>query len=163
MKDVAMLKWDNIQEDSSGKKIVYYREKIKTTAKQDQRPTVVYITELADQVITKLGNNDRSNDSFIFPILDKNIGEAANYMKVKNFTRFVNQHLKKLAKEIEITEDISTYFARHSFATLAIRSGASMEFVSEALSHRDMKTTQKYFAGFDEDSKREIMRKITGL
>jgi site-specific recombinase XerD len=55
-------------------------------------------------------------------------------MKVKNFTRFVNQHLKKLAKSLGITEDISTYFARHSFATIAIRSGASMEFVSETLS-----------------------------
>jgi len=38
-----------------------------------------------------------------------------------------------------------------------------MEFVSEALSHRDLKTTQNFFAGFDEESKREIMRKVTEL
>jgi integrase/recombinase XerD len=163
MKDIVMLKWENMEDDSSGKKIVYYREKIKNTAKQDQRPTVVYISELADQIITRLANKDRGHDDYIFPILDKKVGEAINYIKVKNFTRFVNQHLKKLAKAIEITEDISTYFARHSFATIAIQSGASMEFVSEALSHRDMKTTQNYFAGFDEVSKRELMKKITTL
>jgi len=38
-----------------------------------------------------------------------------------------------------------------------------MEFVSETLSYRDMKTTQNYFAGFDEESKREIIRKVMEL
>ena len=45
------------------------------------------------------------------------------------------------------------------FTTIAIQRGASMEFVMEALAHRDMKTTQNHFAGFDE----EIMRKVMEL
>jgi len=163
MKDIAMLRWENLEEDSNGRKIVYYREKIKTTAKQDRVPTVVYLTELAEELLTRLSSEGRSKDGYIFPILDKKLSDAENYIKIKNFTRFINQHLKKLAKEIKLTGDISTYFARHSFATIAIQSGASMEFVSEALSHRDLKTTQNYFAGFDETSKRELMKKITKL
>lgn len=163
IKDIAMLKWDNLEEDSKGRKIVYYREKIKTTAKQDQRPTVVYLTDLAEELLNRLSNEDKSNDNFMFPILDKKLSDAQNYTRIKNFTRFINQHLKKLAESIALTSAISTYYARHSFATIAIRSGASMEFVSEALSHRDMKTTQNYFAGFDEESKRSIMNKITEL
>lgn len=130
---------------------------------EDLRPTVVNLTELAEQLIDKRSNEDKSRDSYIFPILDKNSGEAENYRKVKNFTRFINQHLKKLAKVIKITGDISTYYARHSFATLAIRSGASMEFISEALSHRDLKTTQNYIESFPEEYQREIMRKVTEL
>ncbi len=163
IKDIAMLKWENLEEDSKGRKIVFYREKIKTTAKKDQIPTVVYLTDLAEELLSRLSNGDKSKDGFIFPILEKKLSDSQNYTRIKNFTRLINQHLKKLAEAIELTSDISTYYARHSFATIAIRSGASMEFVSEALSHRDLKTTQNYFAGFEEESKREMMKKITEL
>jgi hypothetical protein len=38
-----------------------------------------------------------------------------------------------------------------------------MKFVSEALSHRNMKITQNYFGGFDEESGWEIMLNVIGL
>ena len=72
-------------------------------------------------------------------------------MQTQNFTRFINQHFKKYALSLGITEDISTYWARHSFATRAIRIGLSMEFVSEALNHSDLKTTKNYFSGFTDE------------
>ena len=45
-------------------------------------------------------------------------------------------------------------------ATQAIRSGASMEFVGEALGHSNIKTTQGYFAGFQDDNKKDFMEKL---
>ncbi|MCA6438155.1 MAG: tyrosine-type recombinase/integrase, partial [Bacteroidetes bacterium] len=77
-----------------------------------------------------------------------------------NFTKFINQNLKKLALNNGITSEISTYWARHSFATNAIRSGASMEFVSEALSHSNLKITQGYFSGFEDKDKKELMETL---
>ena len=79
---------------------------------------------------------------------------------IKNFTRFINQNLKKLASALEITNSISTYWARHSFATHAIRKGASMEFVGEALDHKNPKTTLGYFAGFEEESKKQLTESL---
>jgi site-specific recombinase XerD len=38
--------------------------------------------------------------------------------------------------------------------------GASMEFVSEALGHNNLKTTQNYFAGFPEKDKKVFMEKM---
>jgi hypothetical protein len=35
-----------------------------------------------------------------------------------------------------------------------------MEFVSEAFSHTTMKTTQGYFAGFEENNKKELMESL---
>ena len=84
----------------------------------------------------------------------------AGFAAVKNFTRSVNQGLKKLAKKLEIDENISTYYARHSFSTNAIRSGASMELVSEQLGHSNLKTTQNYFSGFEDDSIEDITKKL---
>jgi site-specific recombinase XerD len=83
--------------------------------------------------------------------------EVEKFKKSNNFTRLLNQHLKKLAKANGLPEEISVYWARHSFATNAIRSGASLEQISQALNHHDLATTKGYFAGFEDDA----MRKLT--
>jgi site-specific recombinase XerD len=74
----------------------------------------------------------KKND-YVFPIISDKYNEVEKRNKIKNFTKFINQNLKKLAKKIGITDEISTYWARHSFATNSIRNGATMEFVMEAL------------------------------
>ena len=79
---------------------------------------------------------------------------------IKNFIKFVNQHIKKLCLANDITTEVSTYWARHTFATLAVRNGASLEFIQESLGHGDLKTTQGYFAGFDNEAKKEFAGKI---
>jgi len=81
------------------------------------------------------------------------------FKAVQNFTRYVNQHLAKLCKANDLPI-ISTYWARHSFATVAVRKGASMEFMRESLGHSDMKTTLNYFAGFDDEAKKELALSI---
>ena len=78
----------------------------------------------------------------------------------QNFTRFINQHIKKLAKNAGLTSDISTYWARHSFTSTAIRNGASLELIQESLGHKDMKTTMNYWGGFDDAAKRGISEKL---
>lgn len=57
--------------------------------------------------------------------------------------------MKRIAKELDIIKPITTYYARHSFATILKRSGASTEFISDALGHSDLKTTKNYLAGFE--------------
>jgi site-specific recombinase XerD len=106
-----------------------------------------------------------SKNNLIYLIIDnyKRISsnsEIIKFNKIKNFTRFINQNLKILAIAESLPKDISTYWARHSFSTNAIRNGASMEFVSEALNHSDLKTTQNYFAGFEDADKKELMKKM---
>ncbi|MBK8927544.1 MAG: tyrosine-type recombinase/integrase [Crocinitomicaceae bacterium] len=64
--------------------------------------------------------------------------------------------MKNLAESLGLSRDISTYWARHSFATNTIRNGAPMEFVMEALSHSNMKTTKGYFAGLKTKTKKNL-------
>ena len=66
----------------------------------------------------------------------------------------------KIAKDAGVTESISTYWARHSYSTMAIRNGASMEYLQESLGHQDMKTTLNYFSGFEDKVKREVANKL---
>ena len=94
------------------------------------------------------------------PIIKQSDDEIKKHAKIKNFTRFINQNLKKLAEREGLPNGISTYWARHSFATNMVRSGASMEFVMEALSHNNLKTTKNYFAGFEDETKKELINKL---
>jgi site-specific recombinase XerD len=97
---------------------------------------------------------------YIFNIVSRDDSEFDKFRKEKNFIRFINQNLKKLAEDNGITSNISTYWARHSFATTIVRNGASLEQASEALNHQELRTTQGYFAGFEDEQKREIANKL---
>ena len=153
IKDIALLRHENIE----GDKIVFYRAKTINTTKKDIKPVAAYLTDFSKEVIKKYGSKSKNPKALIFDIIDDSLSDTDNHWKIKNFTRFINQHIKCLAQHYDISINISTYWARHSFATNAIRKGASMEFVSEALSHSDLKTTQNYFAGFEDSSKKELM------
>lgn len=156
IKDIALLRNESIQ----GDQIVFYRAKTIKTAKADLKPVVVYLNEYAKSIIDKYRSANRNPKELLFTIVSDSNSQTINYNLIKNFTKFINQNLKKLLLDEGVELSITTYSARHSFATQAIRNGASMEFVSEALSHSSMKTTQGYFAGFEEESKKELMQRL---
>jgi site-specific recombinase XerD len=68
--------------------------------------------------------------------------------------------MKKLALLAGVDENISTYYARHSYTTISIQNGASLEFMQESLGHQNILTTQNYWAGFDEAKKIENAHKL---
>lgn len=157
IKDIVYLKWKNINDGQ----IEFVREKTKRTKKAKQKTIQVPLTDFAKSFIEKYGNSDRSKNSYVFPIINDGMSEEEKDQKKRSFTRFINQHLKNLAKDNGLNGDISTYWARHSFATTAVRKKASLEYVSEALGHSDLKTTKNYFAGFEDKTKKEILEDIT--
>lgn len=66
--------------------------------------------------------------------------------------------MKEIANSLEIIKDVTTYPARHSFASVLQRSGVSTEFISETLGHINVKTTQNYLAGFEDEHKKEVIK-----
>lgn len=156
IRDIAELKMKNLSADV----ISFVRTKTERTTKGNTKPIVVPLTGFIRQIITKYGNPDAGADSYVFPILKTGMNETQKRAAVKNFTRFINQHLKPLAKAAGLSEEISTYWARHSFTTMAIRNGASMELIQESLGHNDLKTTMNYWGGFEEAAKRDIADKL---
>jgi integrase len=72
----------------------------------------------------------------------------------------VNKYIKRIAKNVGIKENISTYSARHSFATVLKRSGINLSFISEALGHSNMKTTESYLDSFEDDTRKANAMKL---
>lgn len=153
LKDIALLKYSNI----NGDKFEYYRAK--TFNKSSEKTTItIYLTEYTKKVISDYGNGNKKG--FVFGIISESDDDLIRYKKIKNFTRYINDHIKRIAKANDLPSDLSTYWARHSFATNSLRKGASMEFISEALNHSDLSVTKNYFAGFEDEAKKEFANKL---
>lgn len=155
VKDICLLKYKNI----SGDQLTIYRQKTKNTDR-GQSPISIFLIEPAKEIIIKYGNQPPLADSLIFPFISPNASPETMHREVQNLTRKINQHIKKLAKSVGIEENISSYFARHSFATNAIRTGFSVEAISEALGHTSITTTKAYFSGFEDKAKRELAESL---
>ncbi len=155
MKDILLLRNKDIEND----RFEFFRAKTKRTSKKNLKSITIYLNEFSKSVIDKYRGTRRGSDDFVFPILESCNDAKEQQVKIKNFTRFVNQHIGKVCKDNNLPE-ASTYWARHSFATNAIRSGASMEFIQESLGHGNLSTTQNYFAGFDDEAKKGFSENI---
>ncbi|WP_420401354.1 tyrosine-type recombinase/integrase [Flagellimonas sp.] len=155
-KDIAELKYGNLSDN----RISFYRAKTQRTTKSNPKLIQAMLPVFALNVIEEYGNKNSKSEDYIFPILSQSDSALQAANKVKDFTRFVNQHIKKLAMENGITDEISTYWARHSFTTQAIRKGASMELLQESLGHKSLSTTQNYFAGFSNDVKQKLSESL---
>lgn len=153
LKDIALLKYTDIKDD----KFSYYRAK--TFDKTAEKTTItIHLTDFTNGIITKYCNKNKSG--YVFDIINIKEDSLTQHKKIKNFTRYINDHIKRVAKASDLPVDISFYWARHSFATNSIRKGASMEFISEALNHSDLSVTKKYFAGFEDEAKKEFANSL---
>jgi integrase/recombinase XerD len=69
----------------------------------------------------------------------------------------------KIPAQIGIDKNVSTYFGRHSAATIMKKSGASIEQIREALGHHGTSTTLKYLDSFDDETKKELSKSLTSF
>ena len=157
MKDIAEMKFGvNLLDDQ----IVFFREKTKRTNKTNLKPIIVPLVEHSKMIIFKYKNLDNRKGAYVFPILETGMNAVEKQKAVQNFTRFVNQHIKKLAEKAELGKDISTYWARHTFANAMLNNGASPAMISESIGHSNVKTTANYLSGFVEEKKKEMANKL---
>jgi integrase/recombinase XerD len=147
VKDLCLLKKKNID----GNVLTYERAKTKRSKKENDKISVSLKPE-AKAIISKWGVPSINPESCIFPHLQKNMTAERERKVIQQLTKTINKYMKQIAKKLEINKEVTTYFARHSFATVLRNSGASMEFISEALGHSDMKTTKSYLAGFEQET-----------
>ena len=156
IKDIAKLKYKNID----GGKINFIRSKTERSTKQDLKSISAFLLPETLEIIEKWGNKDRDPENYIFGIIDKNDDPQKVHDKVKQTFRRINEHMKKIGSSLGIDIKLTTYSARHSFATVLKRSGAPMEFISESLGHKDLKTTENYLDSFEDDMKESYQKQL---
>ncbi len=143
--DLLKLKYSDVGD----MEISFYRQK--TIHSQNKTKVSAIILPEMRQIIERWGNEPKA-DNYIFPILRHGLDPKQELLKTKNFTSLLNKRMHRIGKHLGIGS-ITSYTARHSFATVNKRSGASIEYISESLGHSDVKTTKTYLDKFEIDTK----------
>lgn len=157
IKDVCKLKWKNLK----GDKIYFLRSKTERSTIQNKKDIVAVRTPELDVIIEKYGINKGKADHYIFPFLNGNETPEREMAIVKQVTKIINMGMRRISMALKIEPHVTTYTARHSFATMLKRGGAPAEFISESLGHRDLRTTENYLASFDDETKNNYSKILT--
>jgi integrase/recombinase XerD len=155
--DMLRLKYSNIH---SGE-IRFFRQKTIKTTNIKKDIAAILLPEL-QQIIDKWGNPERKPDNYIFPFLQDGITPTEEKRIIQNVTRMINERMQNIGKALEYG-NISTYTARHSFATVLKRSGANIAFISESLGHTDLKTTENYLDSFEKEERLKNANLLTNF
>ena len=144
--DLTRLRKDML----NGKTLTYYRQKTGTKVKLN----------LNDKSIGILSKYTRGDSDYLFPTGELSDDEDKKHRQIYSRLGSYNRYLKKIAKLADIDKDITSYYARHAWASLAYAEGISMAIISAALGHTNTKTTQIYIKGIDDNSITESNNKL---
>ena len=88
---------------------------------------------------------------YVFPVLRRSVHITAQqqYGRVQRTNKRINRYLKLIGEHLHLPITLTTYVARHSFATVLKRSGVSTSIISESLGHSSEKITQIYLDSFE--------------
>lgn len=162
IKDIASLRYDNIQKDKKSFKFI--REKTKNSTKDNLQEIEVMITEDIQRIFDKWSNKPLKPSSFIFKILDPdNLTEKGKRNAVKNAAKRIGKYIKRIATELALEKTPTYISARHSFSTILKRAGVPIEMISEQLGHTSIKTTEIYLGSFESNQKRDITKYLTSF
>lgn len=111
----------------------------------------IKLTDAAKKIIIEY---QKPGARYILPllgdeILPKTINER---VAVQQAVKVCNKYLERIAQELKLPVKVTTYFARHSWATIAKKMGYSKELISESLGHSfGNKITESYLDSFDQE------------
>lgn len=121
--------------------VLFYRRR-----KTGKALTVVLSPE-AMQLINLIKSTDKDSP-YLFPILRSMEGTEAAYREYQTALRCLNYRLTALRKSLNIDSGLSTYSARHTWATMAYHCEIHPGIISEAMGHSSIAVTETYLKPF---------------
>lgn len=137
--DIARLRYKDI-----------LRGRVNYSRHKTQKLLSFQLVPMALQILEKYGTAGHGED-YIFPILNRHEHTSPQqiFNRLHKVLRKVNRELKVLGEMIGLEMPLTTYVARHTYATVLKRSGVSVALISESLGHSDLSTTQIYLDSFE--------------
>ena len=123
------------------------------------RALTVSLTPEAMQMVRMVAN--RNPDSpYLFPILQSEEGTEAAYREYQSALRGFNQRLAVLRQCLGMQSALSTYAARHTWATMAYHCEIHPGIISEAMGHSSITVTETYLKPFSNRKIDEANQKV---
>jgi integrase len=129
--------------------IEWYRKK---TISEDTEPRKIraVITEEMQDIINKYGNPDRLPGNYIFPYLLSRLTPLEERKIIQNVIHSINKRMKKIGRTLGYGE-ITTYWCRHTWASISRRKEVKLYAISKGLGHKNLTTTQNYLDSLPDD------------
>lgn len=89
----------------------------------------------------------RESSPYLLPIIQH--PEKDTWKQYQTMSHYVNRKLKQLGERVGMTIPLTTYVARHSWATIAKEKNIPLSIISEAMGHDSERTTRIYLATLD--------------
>ena len=142
--DLISLKFSDIQNGE----ISFIREKTKDRIR-DVKRIYAAITPEMYSIINKWGN-DPKKSVYIFPFLKPGDSAWEHEKKKKNLTKLINKRMKMIGEKLNLGK-ITTYVARHTYATVLRNEGVPISIISPMLGHSSVTTTEIYLADLESE------------
>jgi integrase/recombinase XerD len=150
IKDIANLQYSDIDEDF----ITFKRQK--TIRAKKSKIIEVHIHQETGRILDSYGTK---TGKYIFSIFREGMTPEQQYRAVQQMVQNINKTMA-IVSDILGLPKIKVMTARHTFATVLKRSGASVEYIQESLGHQDKGTTEAYLSNFERDTKRANSNKL---
>jgi integrase len=139
--DMAHLKMRNIING----RIVYIRIK---TKRKTAKSFSIKINSRIQEILAFYIQSKKEND-YIFPIIFRIKDPYLIREDIKNRLRRYNENLERIRELCGIEQKLTSYVSRHSWATIAKKSGIDIGIISDALGHQDTIVTRTYLMEFE--------------
>lgn len=104
---------------------------------------------VGDALAEILAAFDGGDSPYLFPILDEqHATERQQWNRIQKCLKRFNLELKEAAEVVGITVPLTSYVARHTFATTLKRKGVDVSVISESMGHESVNTTRAYLKRF---------------
>ena len=128
--DIVHLKKKNID-----------RGYIRYRRKKTGQPMQIRIEPCIRQLLEKYADTEDDTE-YLFPVLSRN-------PKYASALRMQNKRLKRISLLLDLPVPLTTYVARHTWASLAKKQGIPLRIISESMGHENENTTRIYLASLD--------------
>lgn len=128
------------------------------------RQVSVQVTAEAAELLRQCADH-RTNSPYLLNILwDENryspLGSRNEYQHYQRVLRNFNRKLKLLASALGLSGKLSSYTARHTWATTAFHTKVAVGIISNALGHSSVKVTETYLKPFENEVLDKTNKKI---
>ena len=143
--DLAFLKKSNVKDG----RIEYRRRKTGVNVAIEILPAIQEI----------IGKYVDQNSPYLFPLL-KSTDPSEAEREYRRILGWYNRKLARLSEKIGLRRSLTSYTARHTWASLAYRHGLNLAYISKALGHTNPLTTKAYLKEIDNEDLRNANRQL---
>lgn len=106
---------------------------------------------------------DKTDSEYLFPLLHGGLFMEEHHHRYQETLRHFNRELARLMKQLLPGVSVSSYTARHTWATLAYHSGVPVGLISQSLGHSSIRVTMTYLKPFDAEVIDRVNRQVISL